>query len=129
MIAPPNGEEMPEFGNIRVGLSATRNYVVDAGLTVSHLGTPVLGTPRMIGLMEIVCMDLVQPLLPPGYTTVGYEVQVRHKARAYLGVQVNVSVKLLEAEGRKLLFEVRVTEGEKPIGEGQRRRTVVAVNG
>jgi predicted thioesterase len=35
--------------------------------------------------------------------------------------------KVLEAEGRKLLFEVRVTDGEKIIGEGLHRRTIVSV--
>ncbi len=118
---------MPEFDNIKAGMSAERVVTVDVKLTVSHLKTPVLGTPMMIGLMEIVCMDMVQPLLPKGYTTVGYEVHVKHKAAAVVGTQVRIWGKLLEAEGRKLLFEVRVTGGEKIIGEGLHRRTIVPV--
>jgi fluoroacetyl-CoA thioesterase len=120
---------MPEFENIRIGLSGTQSRVVGPELTVSHVGIPVLGTPMMIGLMEIVCLDLVQPLLPSGYTTVGYEVHVRHKAPALVGARLTVWGKLLEAQDRKLLFEVRVSEGEKTIGEGLHRRTIVAVKG
>ncbi len=118
---------MSGFENIRAGLSGERIYTVDEKLTVSHLKSPVLGTPMMIGLMEIVCMDMVQPLLPPGYTTVGYEVHVKHKAPALLGTQVKVWGKLLEADGRKLFFEVRATEGERIIGEGFHRRTIILV--
>ncbi len=120
---------MSGFENIKAGLTAERFYTVEENLTVSHLKTPVLGTPMMIGLMETVCKDTVQPLLPPGYTTVGYEVHIKHKAAAYLGARVKVWVKLLEAEGKKLLFEVLVTEGEKTIGEGLHRRTVVQIPG
>ncbi len=118
---------MSEFENIRAGLSGERIYMVDEKLTVSHLKRPVLGTPMMIGLMELVCLDMIQPILPPGFTTVGYEVHVKHKAAALLGAQVRVWGKLLEAEGRKLLFEVRMTEGGKIIGEGLHRRTIVPV--
>ncbi len=120
---------MPGFENITTGLSAERFFTVEERLTVSHLKTPVLGTPMMIGLMEIVCMDLIQPLLPPGYTTVGYEVHVKHKTSALLGAQVRIWGKVLEADGRKLLFEVRATEGEKIVGEGLHRRTIVPVGG
>lgn len=118
---------MSGFDNIRAGLSGERNYTVEEKLTVSHLKSPVLGTPMMIGLMEIVCMEMVQPLLPPGYTTVGYEVHVKHKAPALIGARVKVWGKLLEAEGRKLFFEVRATEGDRIIGEGFHRRTIILV--
>lgn len=118
---------MSGFENIKAGLSAERIFTVEEKLTVSYLKIPVLGIPMMIGLMEIVCKDMVQPLLPPGYTTVGYEVHIKHKAAAPIGAQLKVWGKVLEAEGRKLLFEVRVTEGEKIIGEGLHRRTIVPV--
>ncbi len=72
-------------------------------------------------------MDLVQPLLPPGWTTVGFEVHVRHKKPASLGVSVTVFCKLLEVDGRKLLFEVRVTEGDTLIGAGTHRRTIIPI--
>ncbi len=117
------------FENVKAGMCAERTWTVDEKLAVSHLKTPVLATPMMIGLMERVCMDMVQPLLPAGYTTVGYEVHVRHRSPAFIGAQVNVWGKLLEAEGRKLLFEVRVTEGERTVGEGIHRRTIVPAEG
>jgi predicted thioesterase len=72
---------MSGFENIKAGLSAERIFTVEEKLTVPYLKTPVLGTPMMIGLMEILCKDMVQPLLPPGYTTVGYEVHINRAHR------------------------------------------------
>ncbi len=127
MINAQTGVEMAEFDNIKAGLNVQKMFTVDEKMTVSHLNTPVLSTPMMIGLMETVCKDLTQPLLPSGYTTVGYEVHVRHKSRAHTGSQIRVWAKLLEADGRKLLFEVRVSEGQRTVGEGLHRRTIVPV--
>lgn len=119
---------MPNFDEIKPGIANERVFTVEENLTVSHTKVPVLGTPMMIGLMELVSKDLVQPLLPSGHTTVGYEVNVKHKAPAFVGDKIKVWSKLLEADGRKLLYEVRVTHGDKVIGEGLHRRTVIQVS-
>jgi len=120
---------MADFDQIKPGMLDERILTVEEKHTVSHTKVPVLSTPMMIGLMEIVSKDLVQPFLPPGYTTVGFEVNIKHKAPAFIGSQIAVWSKVLEADGRKLLFEVRVTEGEKVIGEGLHRRTIIQVSG
>ena len=120
---------MGEFPCIEAGLSAERKVIVEEKHTVSHTGIPVLSTPMMISLMEVVANDLVQPLLPPGFVTVGYEVHVKHKAPARLGAHVTVAAKLVEADGRKLLFEVRLLQAEKVIGEGLHRRTIIKAAG
>ena len=116
---------MTDFDSIKPGLEAERTITIEEKHTVAHTGVPVLGTPMMVGLIEMVSKDLVQPLLPPGFTTVGYEVSIKHKAPAFLGDAVRVAARVLEADGRKLRFEVRVTLGEKVIGEGTHRRTVI----
>lgn len=89
----------------------------------------VLSTPRMISLMESVGNDLIQPLLPAGFVTVGYEVSVKHNAPALSGTKVTAKSKLLEADGRKVLFEVCVMQGDKVVGEGLRRMTIIKVVG
>ena len=116
---------MSDFPGIERGLTAERTLIIEERHTVSHTGMPVLSTPNMISVMESVANDLVLPLLPPGFVTVGYEVHVRHKAPAALGAQVTASVRLLEVDGRRLLFEVQVMQGESIIGEGLHRRTII----
>lgn len=116
---------MQTFKNITPGLTAERTVTVDESLSITHTKIPMLSTPKMIDLMEGVCKDLVQSLLPPEFITVGYEVHIKHKAAAPLGTQVKSWCRLLEVDDRRLLFEVRVTAGDKVIGEGQHRRTIV----
>jgi fluoroacetyl-CoA thioesterase len=116
---------MTSFNSIMPGLAFERIVIVDEKQAATHTKILVLSTPHMIELMEGVCKDLVQDLLPSGFITVGYEVHVKHKAAAVVGAQIAVRCKVLEVDGRKLLFEVRVLEGEKVIGEGQHRRTII----
>jgi len=120
---------MPDFENIKPGLTLDRSVTVDENLCVTHTKVPVLSTPKMIDLMEGVSKGLIERMLPTGFITVGYEVHVKHKAAAPVGTQVKASCKLLEVDGRKLLFEVRVTAGDTIIGEGQHRRTIVPYSG
>ena len=119
---------MAEFVGICPGLTAERDLTVEERHSVTHTGRPVLSTPMMISLMEGLAMQLIHPLLPAGFTTVGHEVHVKHKAPALIASRIKVLCRLLEADGRKLLFEVRVMQAEKVIGEGLHRRTIVPVS-
>jgi predicted thioesterase len=114
-----------DFEKIKPGLTAECEVVVDETLSVTFTKTPVLSTPMMISIMEGVCKDLTEKLLPQGYITVGYEVHVKHKAAAPIGTLVKVWCEILEVDGRKILFNVRVTAEDKVIGEGQHRRTII----
>ncbi len=116
---------MPNFDAVKPGMASERTVTVDASRAITHTRVPVLSTPNMIDLMEGVCKDLVQELLPRGFITVGYEVHVRHTAAAPVGTVLKVGCRVLEADGRKLLFEVRVTAGDRVVGEGRHRRTII----
>ncbi len=119
---------MPSFDRLKPGMTAERELSVEERLTVSHTGSPVLSTPMMISLMENVAMNLAQRHLRSGFTTVGYEVSIKHKAPAAAGAAIKVWCNLMEVDGRKLLFEVRVSEGEKIIGQGLHRRTIIPIS-
>jgi fluoroacetyl-CoA thioesterase len=114
-----------DFENIKPGLTFECEVVVDEKLSVTFTRTPVLSTPMMINLMEGVCKDLADKLLPQGYITVGYEVHVKHKAAAPVGTPIKAWCEILEVDGRKILFNVRVTAEDKVIGEGLHRRTII----
>jgi len=115
------------FDKIRPGMTAEGDITIEQKHIVTHTKTPVLSTPMMISMMENLAWDLTQRSLPRGFTTVGYEVNVKHKAPAILGSSVKVWTRMLEADGRKLLFEVRMTQGDKVIGEGLHRRTIIQI--
>ncbi len=91
-------------------------------------GKGVFATPAMIGLMEWASHECVDPLVPEGQTTVGYEVHVRHLAPAPPGSTVVVTSRLVEVNGNKLAFEVACHLGDKLIGTGTHKRAIVAAS-
>jgi len=85
-----------DIEKLQPGLSAEITTVVDDSLVVKHMGGDgVLSTPSMIGLMERAGIQAVQPILPAGYTTVGFEVHVNHFAPTPKGKKVTVRAELL----------------------------------
>ena len=90
-------------------------------------GDGVLSTPSMIGLMERAGIQAVQPHLPEGHTTVGFEVNVKHFGATPKGKKVTVRAELLEVDGRKLRFKVEAHDEDKKVGEGTHRRAIVAI--
>ncbi len=101
--------------------------VTDVGGTI---GSGVLSTPGMIGMMEGSSSMLVYEHLPKGQATVGFEVCVKHVAAAAEGAICRTRSTLREVvDGRKLRFDVEVTEGERTIGVGTHERRVVGQAG
>jgi len=93
------------------------------------IGTNVLSTPAMIGMMEHCSSILAFEQLPEGSATVGFEVCVKHVAAALEGSTCRVISKLREVvEGRKLRFDVEVTEADRTIGVGTHERRVIQTN-
>ncbi|HET8906607.1 MAG TPA: thioesterase family protein [Ktedonobacterales bacterium] len=85
-------------------------------------GVHVLGTPAMIGLMENAAWLLVQPELPPGETTVGTVVHVRHLAATPVGGHVIATAELVEVDGRRLVFRISARDDTQLIGDGTHER-------
>jgi fluoroacetyl-CoA thioesterase len=97
--------------------------LTDVGGTI---GASVLSTPGMIAMIEGTASVLAYEHLPEGQATVGFEVCVKHVAAAAEGATCETHAVLREVvEGRKLRFEVEVSEGERTIGVGTHERRVV----
>ena len=110
------------------GLTAELTTAVDDTLVVKHMGGDgVLSTPSMIGLMERAGIQAVQSHLPPGHTTVGFEVNVKHFGATPKGKKVTVRAELTEIDGRKLSFKVEAHDEDKKVGAGTHRRAIIAV--
>lgn len=113
--------------SLTVGISNEKIVTTTPKMAVSHLGEGpgVLSTPSMIGLIEHTCLESVSPHLDENEQTVGTMVHVWHRASVRIGDDVTISSKLIEQDRRKLLFEVKVTAGEKTIGDGTHERFVI----
>jgi fluoroacetyl-CoA thioesterase len=111
------------------GISRQDEFVVDGDLLTDvggSLQVPVLSTPSMISKMERTAAVLASEHLPDGKGTVGFEVCVKHVGGAVEGSTCTASASLREVvDGRKLRFDVLVTEGDRTIGVGTHERRVI----
>ena len=121
---------MPE---LREGIERTDTFTVEDRLVTDvggTIGISVLSTPGMIAMMERNSAILSFEHLPDGKATVGFEVCVKHVAAAGAGSECTVRSQLREiVDGRKLRFDVEVTEGERTIGVGTHERRVIDAGG
>jgi predicted thioesterase len=111
---------------IKPGVKGRLERVVEGELLTRHVGGQgTFSTPAMIGLMEITSHRSIEPLLPEGHTTVGYEVHVRHLAPTAPGHTIVVTTRLSEVRGNKLYFDVECREGVTLLGTGIHKRAIV----
>ena len=85
----------------------------------------VYATSVMVGHMEEVCADMVLTHLGEGEQTVGIGMQFSHTAATPLGMKVRFSAKLIEIDGRKLVFEVEGFDEADKIGKATHQRFII----
>ena len=87
---------------------------------------PVFGTPFMIALMEKATCMALSDFLEGDETTVGTAINVTHDKASGVGTVVIAYATLKEAQGRKLIFDVKAFEEDGTvIGKGTIERFVV----
>jgi fluoroacetyl-CoA thioesterase len=107
------------------GLAHEAAYTVTPDMRPPHI-EGILSTSRMIALIEDTCLEVVQPLLAAGQTSVGTRVDVSHVGTARAGEEVTVRVRLVKVTQRRLLsFEVEVEAPGGVISTGNHQRLVV----
>lgn len=115
---------------LKPGIERQDEFTVAPPLTTDVGGTidaSVLSTPGMIAMMEGSAQMLAYEHLPEGRATVGFEVCIKHVSAAASGAICHTRATLREVvDGRKLRFDVEVTEGERTIGVGTHERRVVS---
>jgi predicted thioesterase len=113
------------------GIERSDEFTVEGQLLTDvggTIGASVLSTPGMIAMMEGTAAALAYEHLPEGQATVGFEVCIKHVSAAAGGASCRVRATLREVlDGRKLRFDVEVSEGERTIGIGTHERRVVGV--
>ncbi|MGH7764125.1 MAG: thioesterase family protein [Candidatus Dormibacteraceae bacterium] len=100
---------------------------MEGDLLTHHVGgRGTFSTPAMVGLMEITSHRSIEPFLPEGQTSVGYEIHVRHLAPTAPGSLITVTTRVTEVKGNKLYFDVECHEGDKLLGSGTHKRAIVS---
>ena len=110
------------------GLHGSAKLVVaheDTAVALKSGEVAVLGTPRLIALVEEASMAAVSDRLPKGHTTVGMRVQVDHLAPTNVGSSVAAEATLEKVEGRRLTFTISVSDQCGLVAAGKVTRVVV----
>jgi fluoroacetyl-CoA thioesterase len=110
------------------GTSARVELTVTDSDTAQAMGSgdvPVLATPRVLALAEAATVVVTAARMPAGMTTVGTRVELDHKAPTPIGRKVIAQAQLAKVDGRRLLFEVTVTDGSTTVAEGRVERILV----
>jgi fluoroacetyl-CoA thioesterase len=116
------------MGAIAAGLTGDVEMIVTEDDTAERWGSglvPVLGTPTLVAIMENAAVRALNGHLPPGQTSVGGRMDIRHLAPTPVGMVVRARAELMEVSGRQLVFQVEAWDEVEKIGEATHERFVV----
>lgn len=116
------------MADLTPGLSATITLTVGEQHTARAIGSggvAVLATPELVRLLEEAAVAALAGHLPPGQTSVGTALDIRHLAATPVGMAVTARATLRQVDGRRLSFEVEAHDAVEKIGEGSHQRVLV----
>lgn len=85
----------------------------------------VLATPRLVALCEQAAFDALQPQLGEGQTSVGFRVEITHLVPVLVGSRVVAAASVERVEGRRVTFNVTVSDKYGLVAAGRVVRAVV----
>ncbi len=86
----------------------------------------VFATGYMVGLIEWTCIQAINPHLNwPEEQTVGTHINVSHVAATPPGLTVTVKTKLVEVDGKRLVFDVEAHDNFDTITRGKHERFII----
>jgi fluoroacetyl-CoA thioesterase len=120
-------ESKPMKPGLHPGASRVNRITIGPERTISFMGEDArtYATPAMIRDIEYTCRDLILEHADPGEDSVGMEVAVKHLAPTILGMTVEITVRVLAVDGRKVSFDVAVKDELDTVGAGTHTRFVV----
>ena len=96
-----------------------------SAIVVGSGGVPVLATPWLIAFIERVAFRLLEADLSEELSSVGTEVNIRHKAPSPIGSKVRVSAKVISVDGKRITLSVQAWDEQKMIAEGTHQRVII----
>ena len=115
---------------LATGLRGEVRLTVTDADTARALGSgsvDVLGTPRVVALVEEASCKALENRLDPGSTSVGMRIRLDHLLPTPVGVEVVAEAVLERIEGRRLTFTVSASDERGLVAAGKVTRVVVDV--
>jgi len=120
---------------IKPGIEYVHKYLVPENKTVPSLYPEsdefvvmpkVFATGYLVGFLEWACIKAINPYLDwPEEQTVGTHIDISHIAATPPGLEVTGKVKLIEVDGRRLVFDVEAHDGIDTISSGKHERFII----
>ena len=119
---------------LTVGMQHTYSFLVPENKTVPFLYAEdplfqkmpkVFATGFLVGLVELTCMQALEPYLEEGEGSVGIHVDLSHDAPTPPGMKVEVEVTVHSLEGRKITWDVTVKDEKDSISTGKHQRYII----
>jgi len=110
------------------GIKGESEKIVTEDITAGALcsgSLPVFATPAMIAMMEETCFKSIHPMLEEGYGTVGTRLEVDHLSPTPVGMKVRCESMLIQIDGRKLTFDVKVYDEKGLVGTCVHERFII----
>jgi len=113
--------------SLRPGVTRVNRIAIGRERTIGFMGEQArtYATPAMIRDIEYTCRDLIVEHADPGEDSVGMEVAVKHLAPTLMGMTVEIAVRVIAVDGRKVSFEATVKDELDQVGAGTHTRFVV----
>lgn len=87
----------------------------------------VLSTPWLIWFLEHAAREAMLPLLEPGESTVGVQVDVQHLAATPLGERVTCRARVIHSDGTLISFQLEAHDEHERIARGVHKLRVIRV--
>jgi len=113
--------------SLQAGLETTRRVQIGADRCIDFMGEDcrVYGTNWLVYDIEMTGRNLLLEHLDAGEDSVGTRVDVAHLAATPEGMWVEVTVKLVELEGRAARFEIECRDALDTVAKGRHERFVI----
>jgi predicted thioesterase len=113
--------------SLKPGVTRVNRFTLDRDRTIGFMGEEArtYATPSMVLDIEHTCRELIIAHADPGEDSVGMEVAVKHLAPTLMGMNIEVTVRVMAVEGRKVFFEATVKDDLDDVGAGSHTRFVV----
>lgn len=114
---------------LKVGISKSVQKVITRDDTALNFGSGalknLLATPTLVALMIEASVNLIDPLLPENYITIGKTLEIEHENPTKEGMMVTVTAKLMEINDNRLSLEIIAYDELGEIGRGYHERHIV----
>jgi predicted thioesterase len=111
------------------GVQTTTKLTVTRERTIDFMGEAarVYATPMLVRDIEMACRELLLAHLDPGEDSVGTRVEIDHIAATLMGMEVELTARVAEVNGRAVTFDVEARDSVEPVCRCRHARFVVDV--